>query len=641
MRLILLLAAASFLAAEGAAENLTIRAGGRVSIELIGSDADFHNTLSIVSPSVAVAARGCSLESFSGLPGVAIVSEKSSKRGCRVELDANPSLAGVQEFPAGTKFEFNMCAQADSDADCEHVWSSDPAHNTDHFDHVMTTDLHTTSFPGQIFRMAWEDIEGGGDFDFNDLIVVVRVAADSDGDGLWDDWEMFGIDTNGDGIIDLDLPNTLPVDLNGDGDTDDPGERTSASRKDIFLEIDYMDCAQPGADCAVGDTHSHRPLAAGIEAAVQAFNRNGVTLHVQVGNAVLHQKFLSLGCFGTLSGVGEFDEIKSRPENFGVNNPRRFAFHYAIYGHQQGPTGFPAGSSGCAEVSGNDLLLTLGSFAGGVGTAQEQANTLMHELGHNLNLRHGGGDSVNYKPNYLSVMNYSFQFSGILPSTGSPTGRLDYSSSNLAELDENSLDESLGIGSLAGIDTLHTCPGSTTLKRVSAAGAIDWDCDGPPTPIDTLRIASSINMDSTRQVLRGYNDWANVKYDFQNDTDFEDGSHTSTTNLVEIDYITSLRVRFDVLIQDDTTNSAILINSATGEYQFTKCGPGGFVLSGFGAVVKRGCGLTFQHNSPDRRIQASFDECLKKGNSSVQYLPTGTTITITDRNTNDNSLTCQ
>ena len=37
----------------------------------------------------------------------------------------------------------------------------------------------------------------------------------------------------------------------------------------------------------------------------------------------------------------------------------------------------------------------------------------MHELGHNLGLRHGGDDLPNFKPNYLSVMNYSFQLTGL------------------------------------------------------------------------------------------------------------------------------------------------------------------------------------------------------------------------------------
>ena len=47
---------------------------------------------------------------------------------------------------------------------------------------------------------------------------------------------------------------------------------------------------------------------------------------------------------------------------------------------------------------------------GGVGSRSEQAGTFMHELGHNLGLRHGGGDNTNCKPHHLSVMNYAYQF---------------------------------------------------------------------------------------------------------------------------------------------------------------------------------------------------------------------------------------
>jgi hypothetical protein len=47
---------------------------------------------------------------------------------------------------------------------------------------------------------------------------------------------------------------------------------------------------------------------------------------------------------------------------------------------------------------------------------------VMHELGHNLNLQHGGGDGTNNKPGYLSIMSYTYQLTG-LP----PDNRLDYS----------------------------------------------------------------------------------------------------------------------------------------------------------------------------------------------------------------------
>ena len=37
----------------------------------------------------------------------------------------------------------------------------------------------------------------------------------------------------------------------------------------------------------------------------------------------------------------------------------------------------------------------------------------MHELGHNLGLKHGGDNHGNRKPNYLSIMNYAFQMRGL------------------------------------------------------------------------------------------------------------------------------------------------------------------------------------------------------------------------------------
>src|SRR6266516_3068811 len=100
------LAAALVLASVAAvpvlAANLTLPTGGRVSIELLTSDATFHNTMSVVSPAVAIGSTGCTLEPFSGLPGVPVISEKSSQHGCRVDLDSDPATPGIQGFAAGT-----------------------------------------------------------------------------------------------------------------------------------------------------------------------------------------------------------------------------------------------------------------------------------------------------------------------------------------------------------------------------------------------------------------------------------------------------------------------------------------------------------------------------------------------------------
>ena len=84
----------------------------------------------------------------------------------------------------------------------------------------------------------------------------------------------------------------------------------------------------------------------------------------------------------------------------------------------------------------------------------------MHELGHNLGLRHGGVDNANCKPHHASVMNYAYQFPNTVtdrPLNYSPSClgvaaplhvRQPESPGNDACLNEGCLDESLGVGPL-------------------------------------------------------------------------------------------------------------------------------------------------------------------------------------------------
>jgi hypothetical protein len=71
-------------------------------------------------------------------------------------------------------------------------------------------------------------------------------------------------------------------------------------------------------------------------------------------------------------------------------------------------------AGGWGEQGGNDLVLY-----------NTDPASLMHELGHLLDLDHGGGDSRNCKPNYVSVMNYdhAFGISQVLGSGAEGPGR--------------------------------------------------------------------------------------------------------------------------------------------------------------------------------------------------------------------------
>ena len=217
--------------------------------------------------------------------------------------------------------------------------------------------------------------------------------------------------------------------------------------------------------------------------------------------------------------------------------------------------GRPKSTSGVSDLLGGDLLITLGLWDNSTGTDFMQASTLMHELGHNLALRHGGAPyEPNCKPNYQSIMSYLYQIRGLLDTSGQP--HVDYSGQVLTQqvgLDENSLDERAGLGAGVGgpgtgnlpylprwyapltfsfLDqTLNTTPANkhcdgTPLNRdingvitdpdtvridatSLAASPLDWNGNGMATPDQSVK--QDINFSGSITALnQGFNDWAHL-----------------------------------------------------------------------------------------------------------------------------------
>lgn len=96
---------------------------------------------------------------------------------------------------------------------------------------------------------------------------------------------------------------------------------------------------------------------------------------------------------------------------------------------------------------------------------------------------------------------------------------------------------------------------------------------------------------------------------------------------------------FDVCLQDDSTQDIFQFSSETGDYRFTRC-RGSLVVSGTGTLIRKGNLFTLQHNSADRRVLAKIDTSVNKGTASIQVFSLGTTFTIMDRNTINNSCAC-
>lgn len=267
--------------------------------------------------------------------------------------------------------------------------------------------------------------------------------------------------------------------------------------------------------------------------------------------------------------TANFDPIRNR------------VFHYAVFGHQHTTPGNT--SSGLAENCGqpecDDFMVTLGTWprqrvdadrdgvsdAAGPfltgpsglpvdGLQRQHTGTFLHELGHNLALGHGGGDAVNRKPNYLSIMSYSWQTQGLASDfsgdlVADPIARdfdrdglvdvrsFGFSTPGLANLEERifpllgllGLDERVGIQDQNFL-TLYSCPLAFGAlpppgNRIArGTGPIDWDCDGNP---NEPNVSIDVNFldGSGLGSLTGFDDHARIAtggLDFNNGISLEE-----------------------------------------------------------------------------------------------------------------------
>ncbi|MBF9014788.1 MULTISPECIES: hypothetical protein [unclassified Oceanispirochaeta] len=331
-----------------------------------------------------------------------------------------------------------------------------------------------------------------------------------------------------------------------------------------------------------------------LDRVVARFLENGIALHFDVGNTGLYKEYTEVGTRGVTrynlsnrshifaynksiflaenvldgspTGYVFVDEIKAAK----MPNNKDEIFYFMVMGSSQQSDG-GNGSSGVAwnrpGEGGNEFLITLANWGLGFGTnstlglsqenfenyvVNKQASTIMHEFGHNLGLNHGGNETLNYKPNYYSIMNYLYQLSG-LPRIGtnewdryyyerfykssgdmkwadlmvksypanyydetdpdygygeltllpidfidgpfSSTYNMDYSYGAGGSLNENSLDESLGL-------------------RQSASGDVNWNGDVDLNGDEIIDSSVSENINPSNDTVLGthndYNDWANL-----------------------------------------------------------------------------------------------------------------------------------
>jgi uncharacterized repeat protein (TIGR01451 family) len=406
-------------------------------------------------------------------------------------------------------------------------------------------------------------------------ISTTSASGDADGDGLLDGWETKGLDMDGNGTIDVNLP----------------AMGANPLHKDLFLELDW----EAGQQASRQDI-----LAMKAAFAASPFTNpdgvNGVTFHADTGSLVDPNaregqpantcndgvdngggggidgadpqcKYLdasvedpgptncndgsdndgdgladandpdclvgdNLGGGTAIPTVGacgiDSAFYTSKGANFDNNN-RRWVFRYAISAAQKaGCT--PSGGQG--EIGGNDFI-----------EFNHDGGTILHELGHNLNLHHGGQEDHNCKPNYVSGMNYDNQF-GIQRAGG---GRIiDYSPARIAlngtsravaplpQLKEDALNDGFV---LDGTDTAnrYVFTDSTGAKVAFPLNAgANWNSDTDPPNESGQKVNIDTNATgggpkackngSNDDTLNGADDWTKVSIPFRQFGDSADGA---------------------------------------------------------------------------------------------------------------------
>ncbi len=306
--------------------------------------------------------------------------------------------------------------------------SADGSIYENEYDCEVWFNIHQNDFDGDGLPYWIETNVYGTDPTINDT------GQDIDSDGIPIQWEhRFGFNpliwedhTNID--PDLDSLNSIEEFLTYDFGSD-------PYRKDIFLEIDYMQEAD-GEVKYVSD--------AALELAKNPYHRRNIVFHVDTGQ-------LDGGDIVPYDPESEFEEVREIWNTYFLHNNsydwRRGVFHYLIFVHDQTPKGFAFSGDvspywgynpGTNAIVLANTLVEKKSKLPLKTTDLIVACLIVHEMGHNFGIRFGepfGCDNrLTMYPwkigwyiwrNYRSIMNYRYTYSIIDYSDGSH-GKRDY-----------------------------------------------------------------------------------------------------------------------------------------------------------------------------------------------------------------------
>jgi hypothetical protein len=351
--------------------------------------------------------------------------------------------------------------------------------------------------------------------------------SDIDEDGLFDHWERKdgGIDFDGDANVDLDLPAL--------------GARVD--HKDLFVEIDEMDCAfNPPGLCLGSPTTANLDFSHITQIFKEGNVSNpdgkpGIAIHFEPIGHVASSEAIDFGEEFTTRKLGRRTEpcdggigpdaqhrLTPTPKCAAIIGAYLISHRYALFGHLYAPTGTNnavPGVGGKANRPGTDLeIFETAEDRDPRLVRNRKSRDFLHELGHSVGLDHGGFERSACKPNYQSVLSYSYKKELLAPSF------MRYSSTALLDLNETTLNEDKGIG-LPNVPVIWGLFGLTEKREAPdpgfATAAVDWDKNGRLETVHDLDIdrIDKWVVDGVSQCpegigkVRGFADWPNMRLD--------------------------------------------------------------------------------------------------------------------------------
>ena len=240
------------------------------------------------------------------------------------------------------------------------------------------------------------------------VLTNTATLADTDGDGLPDIWEEQGV-VLADGT-------EIPL----------PDWGADPERPDLFMQLNWMSSeydtlkcdTRAARECASANRTSYAPSKQGLDDLVDLFADHGISLHIDAG-----EHYTNIPNYSDVHG-GETLEYRDSyfdPSKFEafqlintINNlgDRANIFRPGVLGDRM-----RAGSNatGLSLVGDSSFYV---ANPGGRANDEQVRNTILHEFGHTLGLRHWGAqqyvtDIAEGSPmqaGYQSVMNYDRQF---------------------------------------------------------------------------------------------------------------------------------------------------------------------------------------------------------------------------------------